>query len=69
MVEGVRIFVGDTLKIIDGCLYIITAKKPYRFGLDPNKEFPYGNWKKMLEEIDETPENNQDDGKSDGSSE
>ena len=55
-VGGVKIFVGDTLKIIDGRLWLMNSKKPYVFALDPKKGFPYGNWKKMLEKVDEPAE-------------
>lgn len=55
MVGGVKVFVGDELKIIGDKLWIMTSHTPFGFAIDPKKKFPYGNWKKMLEEIDEPP--------------
>lgn len=54
MVGNVKIYIGDEFKVIDGRLWCFTSKKPYVFALDPDKEFPYDDWKKMLEEIDDT---------------
>lgn len=53
MVGDSNIYVGDVLKVIEGWLYIIThrSKKTYRFQLEEGKEFPYGDWKKMLKEF------------------
>ncbi len=53
MVGNVKIYIGDEFKVIDGRLWCTTSKRPYVFALDPDKEFPYDDWKKMLEEIDD----------------
>jgi hypothetical protein len=51
--DGTRVFLGDELKIIDGWLYVVSSKKPYRFEIDPEKDFPYGDWAKRVEPIEE----------------
>ncbi len=58
VVGNVKIYIGDEFKVIDGRLWCATSKKPYVFALDPDKEFPYDDWKKILEEIDEPEKTN-----------
>ena len=59
-VGEVRIRAGDEFKLIDGRLWLMSSKKPYVFELDPDKEFPYGNWAKLLEEVDDSPGNGEE---------